>query len=332
MTPGKPEEKMGVKLVLESKAHQVDKGDNNPASVLKLKVTDLDTNFESKVTMNLYHSSQGVHLQGGRRQGKTTSCSLAAMFLEEFFKEILKNKKPLINRVKQTLLQMDLRKNYGKKQTHKVVKKNENEKKIMFTCQKCHFKTVVQSELKRHTFKQHYMEELKELKLAEEVRSGKQLPEAEQSEYKGEYNITPTVEQSMAMGSSQQSKVKTKETQVVEAREEPTVELTREQPKVELAREQVISQVAVVRREQESSEVAVVEKEPASEVAGKQVRFEVAEDHSRVEPVSQGGNQPDIEETRTAEPAREDTNATETANNQVQNKSECLRCRFGCEF
>ena len=64
--------------VVKSKVEQVEKKENNPATVVKLKVTNLESKFESKVTMNLYHSSQGFHLQGGRRQGKNTSCSLAA--------------------------------------------------------------------------------------------------------------------------------------------------------------------------------------------------------------------------------------------------------------
>ena len=87
MTPGQSEEKNGVKIVVESKIDQIEKKENNPATVVKLKVTDLESQFDSKVTMNLYHSSQGVHLQGGRRQGKITSCSLVATYLEEFLRK-----------------------------------------------------------------------------------------------------------------------------------------------------------------------------------------------------------------------------------------------------
>ena len=161
MTPGNPEEKNGVRIVVESKMDQVDKKENNPATVIKLKVTDLETKFESKVTLNLYHSSQGVHLQGGRRVGKSTSCSLLATFLDEFFKETIKNKSKLIRKIKETLLQMDLRKKYQKKEATNKLKKNDKEKKLMFKCTKCHYQTIVQTELKRHTYKQYYKEALK---------------------------------------------------------------------------------------------------------------------------------------------------------------------------
>ena len=108
---GQPEEKSGVKIVVKSKVEQVDKKENNPATVVKLKVANLESKFESKVTMNLYHSNQGFHLQGGRRQGKNTSCSLAATYWEQFFKNTLeKKKKSLICKVRETLLQMDRRK------------------------------------------------------------------------------------------------------------------------------------------------------------------------------------------------------------------------------
>ena len=130
MTPGHSEEKAGVKVEVESKTNQYGKKDNNPATIVKLKVNDLESKFESKVTINLYHSSQGIHLQGGRRQGKITSCSLVANFLEEFFKETLKNKNSLICKVKETLLQMDLRKNYKKNPNPKVVKRVKRRKKF----------------------------------------------------------------------------------------------------------------------------------------------------------------------------------------------------------
>ena len=234
MTPGKPEVKSRVKLVIESKTHQVDKKENNPVSVLKLKVTDLDTQYESKVTLNMYHSSQGVHIQGGRRQGKITSCSLVAKFLEEFFKETLANKNALIRRVKQTLLNMDLRKNYSKKHSTKIMKKDEKEKKLSFSCTKCHYKTVVQTELKRHTFKQHYLEELKELKLSAEGTSGRPLL------VDGQAGLT----QSRDIGSNDQCKAQIKETQIVEVQEDPSA--------VELG--------AVLAKEQDSPEVAQVAK------------------------------------------------------------------------
>ena len=93
----------------------MDKKDNNPATIIKLKVTELATNFESNVTLNLYHSNQGVHLQGGRRNGKVTSCSLVATFLMEFFKNVKASQGKRIYNVRYALLNVDLRKNFGNK-------------------------------------------------------------------------------------------------------------------------------------------------------------------------------------------------------------------------
>ena len=90
-------DELNIKIELNSAVYLISKdelltitiGQPEEKAIVKLKVTDLESKFESKVTMNLYHSSQGVHLQSGRRQGKNTSCSLAATYLEQFFKEIL---------------------------------------------------------------------------------------------------------------------------------------------------------------------------------------------------------------------------------------------------
>ena len=70
LVPGQTAQSNNVNFEVEGKTDQMDRVNNNPVSVIKLKVTEITTKFESKVTLKLYHSNQGVHIQGGRRNGK----------------------------------------------------------------------------------------------------------------------------------------------------------------------------------------------------------------------------------------------------------------------
>ena len=59
----------GTKLEVEAKNYQIEKDGKNPASIMKVKVTEIKSGFESKATINMYHTNQGFHIQGGRRSG-----------------------------------------------------------------------------------------------------------------------------------------------------------------------------------------------------------------------------------------------------------------------
>ena len=78
----------GTKLEVEAKIDQIEKDGKNLASIMKVKVTEIKSGFESKATINMYHTNQGFHIQGGRRSGNVTSCSLVADFLVDFFKRV----------------------------------------------------------------------------------------------------------------------------------------------------------------------------------------------------------------------------------------------------
>ena len=83
---------------------------------MKVKVTEVKTGFESKVTRNMYHTNQSYHIQGGRRNGNVTSCSLVADFLIGFSAMVLMKHGQRIRNVKDVLLGLDLRKNYSEMQ------------------------------------------------------------------------------------------------------------------------------------------------------------------------------------------------------------------------
>ena len=170
LNKGYSEVNNGIRLEVESKMNQVDNVNNNPTTVIKMKVTEIKTDFESKVTMNLYHSNQGVHLQGGRRKGSITSCSLLAIFLEDFFKKVQITQSVRIQNIRDVLLGLDLRKNYGKNQTLKKGQKVAKEKKEQFNCSQCHYKTILETEMKRHTYKMYHKDNLEELGKIEQLK------------------------------------------------------------------------------------------------------------------------------------------------------------------
>ena len=155
LVPGQCSLHKGTRVDIESTTHHIDEGKNNPASVIKVKVTDVKSGFESKATINLYHSNQGIHVQGGRRHGSVTSCSLLGNFLETFFAATLKKQAKRVGEVRQILIKWDLRKNYKKKgptgtKGSKIVK----EMKALLLCSNCKYKTMSPTEMKRHMFKQ----------------------------------------------------------------------------------------------------------------------------------------------------------------------------------
>ena len=101
---------VGIQMELDSLGKQMDKKENNPVTVLKWKVTETTMNWESQVAMNLYHTNQGVHFQGGSTNGNVTSCSLASTFFETFCQELKEKRGVRIEGIRNTLLKMDLRK------------------------------------------------------------------------------------------------------------------------------------------------------------------------------------------------------------------------------
>ena len=139
-------------MEVDGKINQIHKAKNNPVTVVKWQVTDMKSSWESKVTMNLYHTNKGVHFQGGSRNENKTSCSLAAKFFESFCYGLMDKKGQRIEAIRDTLLKMDLRKKYGS-QPRKQNKKTTKDE--FFKCDSCHYTTVTKTELKRHLFVTH---------------------------------------------------------------------------------------------------------------------------------------------------------------------------------
>ena len=141
-------------MVIESKNTHEDKKDNNTQSTIKWKVKDEKNNFETKVTMLMYHTNQGVHIQGGRRNGQVTSCSIAADLFEIFTMIVIRDKAERIKMIKETILGMDLRRKPFQVAS-RLMMKSAPEAKNTFKCDLCHYKSTKLTELKRHIYILH---------------------------------------------------------------------------------------------------------------------------------------------------------------------------------
>ena len=136
-----------IKMIIEKKHNEEDKAENNPKTVIGWNVTDENNKFESNVTINLYHTNQGFHFQGGRRNGRQTTCSHAADLFETWSMLLIKEKEDRI-------LEMDLRRKPFLTGQRLLVK-TEPLSKDIFKCAKCPYKSVKMPELKRHMFILH---------------------------------------------------------------------------------------------------------------------------------------------------------------------------------
>ena len=142
-----------VKMVVEKKNNEEDKEENIPKTVIKWTVTDEKNQFESNVTINMYHTNQSVHIQGGRRSGKVTTCGLAADMFETWSMLVCRDKSERIRMFKDAILEMDLRKKPF--QTAKKLQFKSILAPVHFVCDFCPYKSVKQTELRRHIFILH---------------------------------------------------------------------------------------------------------------------------------------------------------------------------------
>ena len=158
LTTGQSSETDEVKLEVETSTTQKDTEDNTAITVIKLKVTQKsegEVKWETNATMLLYHSKQRIHLQGGRRNGKVTSVSLVANFLDGFNKSMLLNHQTKIQSMKEALLTMDLRRNYGGVKTRQKQNPWKGREPPLLKCELCHYKTIQKTELTRHMYSLH---------------------------------------------------------------------------------------------------------------------------------------------------------------------------------
>ena len=89
--------------------------------------------------------------------------------------------------MKESIMAMDLRRNYARESAIKTRKKIEKDVKVVAKCPECDYKTFVQTEFKRHTFRMHSKVKLKEPKSIDKVKPCK----AEEVKVHPVTNISP---------------------------------------------------------------------------------------------------------------------------------------------
>ena len=136
-------------IEVESSTAVVDLVKNNPETMIKFIVKDNETKLETKVNVKLYHTNQTIHLQGGKRTGRTTSTSLVADCLERLWIKILENNKDKIDKLNRLLITLDTK---GVKDLRKG---SFNKVSDQHPCDKCEYKTAHKFQLNSHKIRAH---------------------------------------------------------------------------------------------------------------------------------------------------------------------------------
>ena len=148
---------------MDTITEQKDNVGHNPVTIIKWKLKLENNDFESKVSMNLYHTNQGVHLQGGRRHGQMTSCTMMASLFEDLCKHLIIAQAKRIQNIKIALNSIDLRKKAANQlNPSKPVKKNKTSKpekekdRQVYQCDVCEYNSVISGMMRRHMLLVHH--------------------------------------------------------------------------------------------------------------------------------------------------------------------------------
>ena len=215
----------GVSMVNETKNPHEDKADNNAQTTIKWKVTDENNKFESKVTKLMYHTNQGVHFQGGRRNGQVTTCSLVADLFETFCLLVIRDNSERIKMIKETILAMDLRRKPFQVAS-RLMGKAGPEPKNIFKCNMCHYKSTKLTELKRHMYILHRSKSIPDARKMTETKKRAGSPPKAERPSKKEAEEEPSPKKTLKPQSVSEEKVSSVECLLCkfECAEESTLE------------------------------------------------------------------------------------------------------------
>ena len=89
---------------------QTKKNNAIPENAIWYEFTDTRSGLTTKCVQKLYHTTQTIHLQGGKRFGKTTTTSILADYLEKEWNEIIETEKDKIESHTKMLANLDINK------------------------------------------------------------------------------------------------------------------------------------------------------------------------------------------------------------------------------
>ena len=154
------DEDIGIKVKVNKTRRTVTKKAKNiPENTIWYDVTDSRTGVVTKCTQHFYHTTQTVHLQGGKNIGKTTTTSVMADHFEKEWMEVEEEKKEQIQLNTKILTNLDISKLQESRKT-----KMTKSKEPTFECNKCNYTSIFQYQMKVHMYSFHKIDNIKTIK------------------------------------------------------------------------------------------------------------------------------------------------------------------------
>ena len=163
------------KLEVTKVRRQTTKKQQNVAEALVWwELTDLKSGLKTKCVQQMYHTTQGIHLQGGQKMATTTTTEVLADFLEQEWGSLLENRKESIKMTKKAIADIDIEAfKCMVEQTKSSKKASTQQEKTNLECDDCDFKTVSQIMMRKHTYIKH---ELTSRTLSSKRKNNTRLP------------------------------------------------------------------------------------------------------------------------------------------------------------
>ena len=119
-------------------------------------ITDTKSGLKSKCVQQMYHTTQGVHLQGGQTLPTTTTTELLADFLEQEWRSLLEKRKESIKVTIKSIEDIDIEAFKTMVELTKDLKKTPKQpEKTNLECEDCDFKSVSPIAMRKHSYIKH---------------------------------------------------------------------------------------------------------------------------------------------------------------------------------
>ena len=119
-------------------------------------ITDIKSGLKTKCVQQMYHTTQGVHLQGGQRLATTTTTELLADFLEQEWKSLLEKRNESIKVTMKGIEDINIDDFKAMVELNKNLKKTPKQpEKTNLECEDCDFKTVSSIAMRKHSYIKH---------------------------------------------------------------------------------------------------------------------------------------------------------------------------------
>ena len=125
-----------------------DINDNNPGTQVKMVITNNKTKETTNVVIKLYHTNQSIHLQGGRRMGKTTSTFMLADCMESYWRRNMTENASSINEANECIKSMVIKPGMA-------TRARTSSGDPILNCDKCSYSCELRHRLNIHKISMH---------------------------------------------------------------------------------------------------------------------------------------------------------------------------------